>query len=94
MPVEWRLHVLEERLKCDVDGPCTVESVDLIALTPVERTAALDAMVDLQTEFPITLVDGVVACTGDIDADAIVAAARSAHTAKRPEVRTAPGGCG
>jgi len=73
MPVEWRLHVLEERLKCDFGEVFAIEAVDLYGVTPLEQSAAIDAMIDTQGDFPITLVDGVVACVSDIDVDAIAA---------------------
>jgi len=71
MSVEWRLHVLGERLKRDFDEVFAVEAVDLDGVSPLEQTAAIDAMVETQGDFPIVLVNGVVACVSDIDADAI-----------------------
>ena len=71
MPVEWRLHVLEERLKRDFGAVFAIETVDLYGVSPTEQSAAIDAMIETQGDFPITLVDGVVACVSDIDADAI-----------------------
>ena len=71
MPVTWRLHVLEERLKRDFGEVFAIETVDLYGVSPLEQSAAIDAMVETQGDFPITLVNGVVACVGDIDADAI-----------------------
>ena len=71
MPVEWRLHVLEERLKRDFGEVFAIESVNLYGVSPLEQSAAIDAMVTTQGDFPITLVNGVVACVSDIDADAI-----------------------
>jgi hypothetical protein len=71
MPVEWRLHVLEERLKRDFGEVFDIETVDLYGVSPLEQSAAIDAMIETQGDFPITLVDGVVACVSDIDADAI-----------------------
>lgn len=72
MPVEWRLHVLEERLMNEYGDVFKIEVTDLYGLAPLERSAALDAMVAMQGDFPITLVNGEVACVGDIDTDAIV----------------------
>ena len=84
MPVEWRLHVLEERLKRDYGEVFAVEVTDLYGLTPVEQSAALDAMIATQGDFPVVVVNGVVACVGDIDADAIAAeAGRNVGTKKR-----------
>jgi len=71
MPVEWRLHVLEERLKRDFGEVFAIDVVDLYGVTPLEQSAAIDAMIETQGDFPIVLVDGVVACVNDIDADAI-----------------------
>lgn len=77
MPVEWRLHVLEERLSSVVGDRCKIESVDLQAVPTMERDATLDALLEARGDFPVTLVNGVVACVGDIDMDAIVAAVAS-----------------
>ena len=71
MPVTWRLHVLEERLKRDFGKVFEIETVGLYGVSPLEQSAAIDAMVETQGGFPIVLVDGVVACVSDIDADAI-----------------------
>ncbi len=71
MPVTWRLHVLEERLKRDFGKVFNIETVDLYGVSPLEQSAAIDAMIETQGDFPIVLVGGVVACVSDIDADAI-----------------------
>lgn len=75
MPVAWRLHVLEERLEREVGGRFTIEAVDLYALPPLEQHSAIEAVMKAGGDFPVVLVDGVVACVGDIDVEAIVAAA-------------------
>jgi hypothetical protein len=62
MHVEWRLHVSEERLKRGFGEVFAIEVVDLCGLTPRD-----------QRRLPIVLVNGVAACVGDIDADAIAA---------------------
>lgn len=80
MPVTWRLHVLEERLKRDFGRTFEIETVDLYGVTPLEQSAAIDAMVAAQGDFPITLVNGVVACVSDIEADAIVGQVAKALT--------------
>lgn len=74
MPVEWRLHVLEERLKREVGDRFVINQVDLYALSPADQHAAITAIMTQSGDFPVVLVDGAVACVGDIDADAIVAA--------------------
>ncbi len=48
-----------------------IETVDLYGVSPLEQSAAIDAMIETQGDFPIVLVGGVVACVSDIDADAI-----------------------
>ncbi len=78
MPVEWRLHVLEERLKRDFDERFLIESKDLYDLLPDDQSAALNALIEAQGAFPVVLVNGAAACVGDIDADAISAAVTSA----------------
>ncbi|MDP2234019.1 MAG: hypothetical protein Q8K89_10305 [Actinomycetota bacterium] len=65
--------MLEERLKHDFGKVFTIQAVDLYGVSLAERGAAIDAMVETQGDFPITLVDGVVACVSDIDPDAIAA---------------------
>lgn len=74
MPVEWRLHVLGEKLGREVGERFVIESVDLYGLSPLDQHAALDASIAAKGDFPVVLVDGAVACVGDIDIDAITAA--------------------
>jgi len=74
MPVEWRLHVLEDRLKREVGPRFVIEAVDLYGLDMDEQHTAIDAVITTRGDFPVVLVDGVVACVGDIDADAIATA--------------------
>jgi hypothetical protein len=73
MPVEWRLHVLEERLKRDYGEVFTIGATDLYGLSPREQSAALNAMIEVQGQFPVVLVNEVAVCVGDIDVDAIAA---------------------
>jgi hypothetical protein len=82
MPVEWRLHVLEDRLLREFGERFETHSVDLLALTPPEQSAALDALIETQSDFPVVLVDGARACVGDIDVDAITAAVGAARDAR------------
>ena len=49
---------------------------DIYTLVDIERHAVLDAMLREQAEPPMALVEGVVACVGGYDIDAILAAAR------------------
>jgi len=74
MPVEWRLHVLGEKLKREVGERFVIESVDLYGLSPLDQHAALDAIIAADGDFPVVLVGGEATCVGDIDADAITAA--------------------
>lgn len=74
MPVPWRLHVLEGRLEKEVDVRFTIEAVDLYGLPLPEQHTAIEAIITTCGDFPVVLVEGAVACVGDIDADAIVAA--------------------
>jgi len=73
MSVPWRLHVLEERLKRVLGDRFVIESVDLYGLELDEQHTAIDAVMSSCGDFPVVLVDGEVACVGDIDADAIAA---------------------
>ena len=49
---------------------------DLYSLVDVERHAVLDAMVVRQADPPMVVVNGVVACFGGIDLNAVVRVAR------------------
>ena len=71
MPVEWRLHVLETRLEREFGDEFLLEAVGLYGVSPSEQSAALEAIVETGAAFPVVLVNGVVACTGDIEFDAI-----------------------
>lgn len=75
MPATWRAHVIAERLAAEGITADVVE-YDLYALVDEERHAVLDAMVRDAAELPMVLVEGRVACAGDIDLEAVVAAAR------------------
>jgi hypothetical protein len=75
MPVDWRLHVLEEKLKREAGERFVINSVDLYALSPADQHVAITAIITQSGDFPVVLVDGAVACIGDIDAEAIVATA-------------------
>jgi len=82
MPQEWRLHVLEDRLEREFGERYATHSVDLYGLSPLEQSAALDALIETQGEFPVVLVNGTSVCVGDIDADAIAAAVGAIRTAR------------
>lgn len=71
MPVAWRLHVLEERLKREYDVEPTVESVGLYDLSAFDQNATLVALMERGAGLPVVLVNGGVACVGDIDQDAV-----------------------
>jgi hypothetical protein len=85
MPVTWRLHVLEETLVREFGGVFTVESLDLYGLSPLDQHAAIQAIMETGGDFPVVLVDGCVACVGDIETDAIAAAAARRLTIDRHE---------
>ena len=70
MPSTWRVHVIAERLKqAGIDA--FVRESDVFALEGLERAAASDAMIARGAEPPMVLVEGALACHGDIDLDAI-----------------------
>lgn len=79
MPVAWRLHVLEGRLKREVGERFVIETADLYGLEMDEQHTAIDAVITSCGEFPVVLVDGAVACVGEIDADAIAVACQTAR---------------
>ena len=78
MPDSWRAHVIASRLEA-AGIPVVVVLRDLYTLADVERHAVLDAMLQKQAEPPMVIVDGVVACGGGYDIDAVLAAARGAR---------------
>jgi|GEM_PF-3942878 len=73
MPTEWSLHVLEERLKRDFGEVFEIETADLYEMSPLEQSAALDGMIEMQGDFPIVLVNGSAVCVSAIDVEAIAA---------------------
>ena len=75
MPDSWRAHVIVSLLFAE-GIPAEVVLRDLYTLVDAERHAVLDAMLREQAEPPMALVEGVVACVGGYDIDAILAAAR------------------
>jgi len=75
MPDSWRAHVIASLLFAE-GIPTEVVLRDLYTLVDAERHAVLDAMLREQAEPPMALVEGVVACVGGYDIDAILAAAR------------------
>jgi hypothetical protein len=77
MPETWRARVIEEHLRA-AGIAATVRACDIYALDGEERHAVLDAMVRDGAEPPMVLVRGRVACVGDIDFEAVCAAAREA----------------
>lgn len=75
MPLQWRLHVLEARLRERLAAPVRFEEVELYRLEGPDRTAAIDAMVS-GAELPLVIVRERVVCTGSPDAVAIETAIR------------------
>jgi len=73
MPTEWTLHVLEERLRRDFGEVFEIETADLYELAPLEQSATLDGMIEMQGDFPIVLVNGSAVCVSAIDVEAIAA---------------------
>jgi len=75
MPATWRAHVIEERLRAE-GLRAEVTERDVYSLVDVERHAVLDVMIAEHAEPPMVVVDGVVACYGELDLDAVVRVAR------------------
>jgi len=71
MPVDWRLHVLEEKLTRETAAQFRIEVVGLYELEPLEQHEVIQLIMRDQVDFPVVLVDGVAACANDIEADAI-----------------------
>lgn len=77
MPGAWRARVVQARLESS-GIPARVVERSLFELEGEERRAALDAMVR-GAEPPLVLVDGALACSGGVDLDAVVEAAKRAR---------------
>ena len=76
MPDSWRAHVIASLLFTE-GIPTEIVLRDLYTLVDAERHAVLDAMLREQAEPPMVIVEGVVACAGGYDIEAVLAAARS-----------------
>lgn len=77
MPATWRVHVISERLRAE-NITAAVRERDLYALVDVERHAVLDVMIAHHADPPMVVVEGTVACFGDLDLDAVVRVAKEA----------------
>ncbi|MDI6712413.1 MAG: hypothetical protein QMD96_04155 [Anaerosomatales bacterium] len=77
MPGAWRARVVQAKLESSGISAQAAEC-SLFDLHGEERHAALDAMVR-GAEPPFVLVDGALACSGGIDLDAVVEAAKRAR---------------
>ena len=75
MPDSWRVHVIASLLSADGIA-AEIVLRDIYTLVDIERHAVLDAMLRERAEPPMAIVEGVVACVGGYDIDAILAAAR------------------
>lgn len=75
MPGTWRVHVISERMRAE-GILAAVRECDLYALADVERHAVLDVMIAHRADPPMVVVNGVVACFGELDLDAVVRVAR------------------
>lgn len=91
MPSAWRVHVISERLGA-AGIPARVRESDIYGLEGAERHAVLDALVRGAEAYPMVVVDGAIACVGDLDLPAIVAAAGPHDVAPAVE-GGARGGC-
>lgn len=83
MPSTWRVHVITRRLR-DEGIQAAVDEQDVYSLDPERRTTVVTTLIAEQTNFPMVIVDGVIACHGGVDADAVVRALRKG---------SADGGC-
>ena len=66
--------MLDERLSGEFGDGASVESVDVLAATRPEQMAAMDAIIERLSDFPVVFVDGCVASVGEIDTEGIVSA--------------------
>jgi hypothetical protein len=77
MPLEWRLQVLEARVKSEVEIPVVVRAANLTELEPDAQSAVMDAL-GIGGDFPVVLVGDVGVSVGDLDVGAVIAAVKSA----------------
>ncbi|GAB4277112.1 MAG: hypothetical protein Kow0056_08290 [Coriobacteriia bacterium] len=76
MPGAWRVRVVEERLKRE-GLAAQGREVDFYQMDGAIKDAVLDEYLK-GADLPMVLVDGRVVCTGGIDLDAVVEAAKAA----------------
>lgn len=76
MPPEWRLQVLEARLKSGVEAPVVVMAANLTELEPPTQSAVMDVL-GAGGDFPVVLVRGDVVSVGELDVEAVIAAVTS-----------------
>ena len=78
LPLEWRIRVLEERVRASVpiDLDFVVRAAD--ALPMAEYGALMAEVYSRGDDFPVVRVRGKVVCSNGLDAQAVIAALRGA----------------
>lgn len=77
MPSEWRLQVLEARLKSGVEVPVIVLAASLTELEPSTQCAVMDVL-GAGGDFPVVLVGGDVVSVGELDVEAVMSSVHAA----------------
>lgn len=77
MPPEWRLQVLEARVKSKVEVPVIVRAANLTELEPSTQSAVMDVL-GAGSDFPVVLVGAALVSVGELDVEAVIAAVKSA----------------
>jgi len=77
MPLEWRLQVLEARVRERWGDAVAIESWPVDDLAPAESSHLLAAVYGAGEDFPVALIGDVVVCTSGLDPFAVLAALES-----------------
>jgi len=74
MPLEWRLQVLEARVRERWGEAVAIESLPVDDLEPEESSRLLAAVYGSGEDFPVALVGEAVVCMSGLDPFAVLAA--------------------
>jgi hypothetical protein len=74
LPLEWRLGVLEVRVRAAVSGPMDLTVIAADALPLAEYGALMAEIYSRGEDFPVVLVDGAIVCASGLDPAAVMSA--------------------
>ena len=74
LPLDWRLAILEARVRATVTGDLSYSVTSADALPAAEYGALLAEVYSRGDDFPAVLIDGDLVCANGIDPDAVIAA--------------------